>query len=533
MSMDGNPMEVMTDGDLRSGNPRVIRPLAIWWVKRDARLADNACLVAAERLGIEVLPFFCIEPSIVASEDSSEMHIEAQYQAIRGLRTSLRGLQADIVIAHGEVVEKLDKLHRMIAFTHLFSHEEIGNQITFMRDRDVSTWCRGRGVEYREFPQSSVRRGGVNRDRLSQMWRTRVANSPLLEIPKIRQGNDLRQLAAGTAFPKLSAFHSNDQWQPVSEAHAHSTLDDFLTRRGRWYRGGISSPNRAFSAGSRLSVHLAWGTISTKQIWHAVQQRLTELDPADPQSKGWKISLESFLSRLHWRDHFTQRLESEPELEFRSIHPSYRDVPFENDERLYCAWREGQTGYPLVDAVMRCLSATGFVNFRMRAMVVSFACHILHLDWRLIHPHLARVFRDYDPGIHLNQLQMQAGVVGWNAIRVYNPTKQLTDWDADCRFVKRWVPELREVTAEQILQGGQRKDYPPPIVPFAERAKKMTDLLYAIRKTAEAENATAAVYHRHGSRRKEWSNRPRKKNASSASQHPTLFDRLDGQAASE
>ena len=500
------------------------RPVAVWWVKRDARLADNACLAEAERLGLDVLPLFCFEPSLLAADDTSNMHIHAQWQAMGGLRAELRTRGADIVIAHGEAVEKLAKLDAVVPFTHLFAHEEIGNDVTFRRDRDVAEWCRTRGVNYREFPQSSVRRGGVNRDRLQRMWQSRIVDVSPLPVPAVRQSEDLRRLAAASAFPKLPAFAPNRLWQPVSEADARATLSDFLNRRGRWYRGGISSPNTAFTAGSRLSVHLAWGTISARQVWHAVRQRMADLDPADPASPRWKQSLDAFVSRLHWRDHFTQRLESEPELEFRSIHPNYRDVPYENDERLYAAWREGRTGYPLVDAVMRCLAATGFVNFRMRAMVTSFACHALHLDWRFMHPHLAQVFRDYDPGIHLNQLQMQAGVVGWNAIRVYNPTKQLADWDAEGRFVKRWLPELKDAAAERIVRGELLSDYPPPVVPFAERAKHMTDALYTIRKSAEAKAATAGVYFKHGSRRKETTFRPRRPKRPAPPPTPSLFD---------
>jgi deoxyribodipyrimidine photo-lyase len=500
----------------------VNRPVAVWWVKRDARLADNACLAEAEWLGFAVLPLFCFKPSLLAAGDTSDTHAHARWQAVSGLRAGLRKLGADVVIAHGETVEKLAKLHARVPFTHLFGHEETGNDITFRRDRAVAAWCRERGVECRDFPHSSVRRGGVNRDHLQRWWQSRIADVRPLPVPHIRQTDELRRLAGSTAFPKRPAFVPNPHWQPVSEAEAHTTLTDFLTRRGRWYRGGISSPNMAFSAGSRLSVHLAWGTITARQVWHAVRQRLAKQDPNEPGSHRWTQSLEAFVSRLHWRDHFTQRLESEPELEFRSIHPSYRDLPYENDERLHALWREGRTGYPLVDAVMRCLAVTGFVNFRMRAMAVSFACHALHLDWRLIHPHLARVFRDYDPGIHLNQLQMQAGVFGWNAIRVYNPAKQLADWDSDCRFVKRWVPELKTLPAERIVGGDDCPGYPPPAVPFAERAKQMTDVLYSIRKSAAAKAATPAVYVRHGSRKKEQLFRP-KKVANPTT--PLLFDR--------
>lgn len=506
---------------------------AVIWVKRDTRLADNSCLAEADRLGLDVMPFFCFEPSVLEASDFSEMHIQAQWQAVYGLRLKLKRINCDIVIAYGEVVEKLTKLFELQPFAYLFAHEEIGNNITFRRDQAVAKWCLEKGVQYREFPQSSVRRGGVNRDKLQKMWQSRIANTQPLPIPRIRQTEELRILAARTAFPKLAQFASNRLWQPVSEADAHATLTDFLTVRSKWYRGGISSPNTAFTAGSRLSVHLAWGTITARQVWHAVRSRLADLDPNDPESARWKQSLNAFLSRLHWRDHFTQRLESEPDLEFRSIHPSYRDTPYENDERLHQAWRDGVTGYPMVDAVMRCLAATGFVNFRMRAMVVSFACHVLHLDWRLIHPHLARVFRDYDPGIHLNQLQMQAGVVGWNAIRVYNPAKQLADWDSNCKFVKAWLPELKELTAEQILKGELLPKYPAQIVVFAERAKQMTDQLYAIRKSTEAKAATRAVFLTHGSRKKEQSFRPKRVKRPSPPPMRTLFDDINEDYNSE
>ncbi|MBL8889736.1 MAG: deoxyribodipyrimidine photo-lyase [Planctomycetaceae bacterium] len=504
--------------------------IVLWWVKRDVRLADNACLAEADKLAADVLPFFCFEPSVITAEDSSQSHVHAQWQAVSDLRTSLRRRGAEMVIAYGEVIEKLEKLHSRIPFTQVYSHEEIGNDLTYRRDRAVALWCRDRGIEYREFPQSSVQRGGIQRDRMSKIWQTRIAEAAPLPVSPLRQSEEIRRLASATGFP-ATVSRGSSEWQPVSETEAQRTLTDFLVQRGLWYRGGISSPNTAFTAGSRLSVHLAWGTISVRQVWHAVQDRIRNLDPNEPQASRWKQSLAAFVSRLHWRDHFTQRLESEPQLEFRSLHPSYVDLRYENDESKYNAWCEGRTGYPMVDAVMRCLAATGFVNFRMRAMVVSFACHVLHLDWRLIHPHLARAFRDYDPGIHLNQLQMQAGVVGWNAIRVYNPDKQLSDWDPDCRFVKRWLPELNAVDPSQILNRAVVNSYPPPIVPFRERAKEMTDRLYAIRRSAEAKDATPAVFARHASRKQSGTFRRPKSSPRSRSARrddgPTLFDDLE------
>jgi deoxyribodipyrimidine photo-lyase len=172
-------------------------------------LTDNACLAETERLGLEVLPFFCFEPSLLAADDTSDMHTNAQWQALSGLRTTLRKHNADVDIAHGEEVEKLAKLHALVPFTHLLSHEEVGNEITFRRDRAVAAWCQERGVVYHEFPQSSVRRGGVNRDRLQEMWRSRIVDARPLPVAAIHQSDAIRQLAAAITFPKLRAFSMN------------------------------------------------------------------------------------------------------------------------------------------------------------------------------------------------------------------------------------------------------------------------------------------------------------------------------------
>jgi deoxyribodipyrimidine photo-lyase len=265
------------------------------------------------------------------------------------------------------------------------------------------------------------------------------------------------------------------------------------------------------TAGSRLSVHLAWGTLSLRSVYHQTVARLSELRTESLGDAGrWRQSLGSFLSRLHWRDHFIQRLESEPEMEFQALHPAYRELVWEDNPLHLEAWIHGRTGFPLVDAVMRCLGATGFVNFRMRAMVVSFACHALHLDWRTIHPHLARIFLDYDPGIHLSQLQMQAGTVGLNTVRVYNPAKQLLDHDPEYRFVSRWVPELRGSTGTDRPVGKGLGDYPAPIVDWRTRTMAMRAELYRRKRAVANRELTAAVLKKHGSRRSGERRRPKR-----------------------
>ena len=146
-------------------------------------------------------------------------------------------------------------------------------------------------------------------------------------------------------------------------------------------------------------------------------------------------------------------------------------------------------------------------------MVVSFAVYGLNLSWRTIHPPLARIFLDYEPGIHLSQLQMQAGVVGINTIRVYSPTKQIIDQDPDCRFIKKWVPELAEFSAEDIISYETKPlgDYPAPIVDFKQTSKAMKDQIFTIRKSDAGKEASAEVLEKHGSRKKT----PKRKNKKS------------------
>jgi deoxyribodipyrimidine photo-lyase len=194
-------------------------------------------------------------------------------------------------------------------------------------------------------------------------------------------------------------------------------------------------------------------------------------------------------------------------MEFSALNPAYENIETIGDEQVRLArlnaWRTGQTGIPLIDACMRCLMCTGFLNFRMRAMLVTTACFGMQLHWRDLVGPLAQVFADYEPGIHISQIQMQAGVVGINTLRVYSPQKQFVDQDADARFVKRWVPELAQFSAEQIAgyETTVLGDYPPPVCDIASNAKLMKDQLYAIRRSDEGREAAKRTLKEHGSRK--------------------------------
>jgi deoxyribodipyrimidine photo-lyase len=244
-----------------------------------------------------------------------------------------------------------------------------------------------------------------------------------------------------------------------------------------------------------------------REVHQALEARRKAL-AASPRtmSGNWPKAFSSFSSRLHWHCHFIQKLEDEPRIEFENMHPAYDKLRQEPVNEAYLtAWQQGQTGYPMVDACMRSLIATGWLNFRMRAMLMSFASYHLWLHWRLPALHLARQFTDYEPGIHYAQAQMQSGTTGINTIRIYNPIKQSLDQDPNGVFIKRWVPELRNMPVGFIHQPWllpkKMNGYPMPIVEEKAARQAASTKLYALRKPRQHALAAQRIVDKHGSRK--------------------------------
>lgn len=490
---------------------KTTRMKAVWWIKKDFRIFDNECIHSALKDCGEVLPFFCWESKIINAGDYSKFHLQAQWQALEELRNNVEKRGGFLRVVSGEIVKEMDILFQQYSFTHLYSHMETGNIISYERDRDVAKWCKDRGVFWREISQSSVVRGNsaegrrrksmhVDPRKLSPIPAPKVIASPSSKSLRI-ENLEWRELC--NLSSKFSGCSVSPSIQTVSEKKAWVTLNSFMDKRGVNYSGGISSPNKAFVHGSRLSTHLAWGTVSLRTVFAKLETKRKEISGQDGFG-GWKRSLRGFESRLHWRDHFIQRLESCPDMEMRTLNPAFDNLEYEDRSDFLEAWVTGQTGYPMVDACMRCLRDTGFMNFRMRAMVVSFACFGLHLSWRFIHEPLAQLFTDYEPGIHISQLQMQAGVTGFNTLRVYSPMKQFMDQDPEAKFVKKWVPELADRTSVEIARASEMRfpEYCSALVSLSERSKDMKAKIFTIRKSQTAWSETQKTLKKHGSRKK-------------------------------
>jgi deoxyribodipyrimidine photo-lyase len=279
----------------------------------------------------------------------------------------------------------------------------------------------------------------------------------------------------------------------------------------------MSSPLTAYENCSRLSPHFAFGTLSIREALQATEQRMRDLRDLPPIQRGmWPGAMKSFSARLRWHCHFIQKLEDAPAIEVQNMHPAYDGLrPLDVNASLFDAWAKGKTGYPLIDACMRSLRATGWLNFRMRAMVMSFSSYHLWQDWHAPALHLARMFTDYEPGIHYPQVQMQSGTTGINAIRIYNPTKQSIDQDPEGQFIRKWVPELRQMETAYIhtpwKAPSQMGAYPMPIVDEASARRAAADRLYGLRKNNAAHKAIAnKIVTKHASRKQKPRKAPKK-----------------------
>ena len=488
------------------------------WFKRDLRVHDHWPLLEAARQG-PVLCLYVVEPRLWAQADAAAQHYGFVRESLQVLDQQLRRLGARLHVGVGEVVDVLTALHAQAPFEAVHAHEETGNAHTFARDLAVGRWCRAQGVGWHEWPQFGVVRRLRDRREWQPHWERHMAAAqaplPTSLIHPHHLGTHVwpwDQHPLPTPAELGLDPVEPPQRQRGGRARAEAVLHDFLQARSGHYRGGISSPLSAPDACSRLSPYLAHGCLSLREV---VQATRTRLDALPPHAQRQRLGLQSFVSRLYWHCHFIQKLESEPELEWRNLHRGYDGLREQDwNPTHFEALQQGRTGWPMVDACVAMLRETGWVNFRMRAMLVSVAAYPLWLHWQPVGHWLARQFLDYEPGIHWPQMQMQSGTTGINTTRVYNPVKQALDHDPHGHFVRHWLPALRRVPDTWLFEPwrmgadlqsrcGVRvgHDVALPPVELTDALRSSKARMHALRRQPAVRAAKAAVVERHASRR--------------------------------
>lgn len=484
------------------------------WFKRDLRVSDHEPLAEAASAG-PVLPVYLVEPEVIHAPDFDAMHWQFIRESLEDLSAKLLSFGLHLQVLRGNAVEVLAKLHERYTLDGIRAHEETGNAITYQRDQAVAKWASRAGVRFIESPQNGVVRRLKVRDGWARQWEERMS-LPIKGVPKeVRAAENLRPCRIPDAADLGLTVFGREPELRGGESEANRVLESFLSGRGVRYHREMSSPNTAYQSCSRLSPYLAWGCISMRTVVQKARRAAGETMP--------KVAARSFLSRCHWHCHFMQKLESEPAIEFHAFNRACDALrPDVVDEERLEAWMSGRTGYPFVDACMRALRCRGWINFRMRAMLVSFASYHLWLDWRHFKDWLACQFIDYEPGIHISQIQMQSGLTGINTLRIYNPVKQGKDHDPEGGFIREWVPELKNVDTVDIHEPWKMpdmiqihadcrmgKDYPYPLVDHKEAVRQARAQFSALRQRDDYWDAAKAVMQRHGSRKsRENSRRP-------------------------
>lgn len=495
------------------------------WFKRDLRVQDHRALALASARS-RVLPLYIVEPEFWRQADMARRHWDFIVDSLRELREDLAALGQPLAIRTGDVIDVMGAIQRESEIDALWSHEETGNGWTYQRDLRVGAWCRAAGVPWHEVRNHGVQRRLKSRDGWAKNWDQFMAEpqvssaalAPLDVIP----GTIPSAAGLGLAPDPCTGR------QKGGRAAGLERLTSFLNARGQTYRSAMSSPLTGAQACSRISPHLAWGTLSMREVAQSTWARQAEFKATPPKGvTAWRGSMKSFTGRLHWHCHFLQKLEDEPRIEFENFYSGYDGIrPSAPDQERLNAWIKGETGLPFVDACMRSLHATGWLNFRMRAMVMAVASYHLWLHWRAPGQALARLFTDYEPGIHWSQVQMQSGTTGINTVRIYNPVKQGYDQDPTGAFTRRWLPELAEIADKHIQEPWKAenaaavigKAYPAPIIDHLAAAKLAREQIWAVRRKPEFRSIASAIQTKHGSRKSGIPNRGQRGRAKQTTQ---------------
>ena len=470
-------------------------PINIFWFKRDLRLLDNEPLNNAVSQKEKLLLIYCFEPSLKKNKHYSTKHWNFIKESINDLNIFLKNIDTHIHTYNKEITDVLKEIQEKFIVKKIFSHNETGLNVTFERDILLKEFCQNNSIQWEEEINNGVFRGLKNRKNWIKKWRDHM-KSPVVLFKG--EKNDFINIK------KKQNFKVKDSkiLQKGGVSSGIKYLDSFLDSRHTKYQNNISKPEASRTSCSRLSPYMSWGNISTRYAWQRAKEQI--------QNGKSKFQLNGFTSRLRWQAHFIQKFEMESQMEFRSVNKGYQNLVKPINKKYISAWEKGKTGYPLVDASTRCVVETGYLNFRMRALLVSFLTHHLWQPWQSGVIHLARNFLDFEPGIHYSQFQMQAGETGINMIRIYNPTKNAKEHDKEGIFIKKWIPELKKIPTPVLFEPWKMslidqetyeckigKDYPNPIVEISETYKYAASKLWSIKSDPKVKEESSRILQKH------------------------------------
>jgi deoxyribodipyrimidine photo-lyase len=463
---------------------------ALVWFRRDLRTHDHAALYHACKAACRVHCVFVFDTEILdALENRADRRVEFIWESVAELRASLERLGGGLTVLHGRARTEVPALARSLGVQAVFANHDY-EPAAIERDSAVAHALARDGRELRSFKDQVVfeKDEVLTRDArpfsvftpYKKAWLEKADEFYFKAYPVERYASALAP-SHGSSLPDLEAMsfrrtNLQELRLPTGMSGARVLFDDFRDRMAHYHE---RRDYPAVKGPSYLSVHLRFGTISVREIARAAWSARSE-------------GAATWLSELIWRDFYFMILHHHPRVVDHAFKPELDAIPFPNDERLFRAWCEARTGYPLVDAAMRQINQSGYMHNRLRMITASFLVKDLHVDWRWGERYFARNLNDFDLAANNGGWHWAAssGCDAQPYFRIFNPVTQSQRFDPGGRFIRSYLPELarvpdRHIHAPWLMDAAEQercgvaigKDYPAPVVDHA-RARKVALELY-------------------------------------------------------